>query len=136
MAPYPYNDYGSGNLAAFATLLALYHRMRGGNGQHVQSSLTHSGTFLQIPYMVAYPGRAWDEPRGQSTKGWGPYDRLYAAADRWLFCAPDGLDAVQELAGLGEAELAETFRKVWPGTGWTGWRRPGSARTSWSTTPI
>jgi crotonobetainyl-CoA:carnitine CoA-transferase CaiB-like acyl-CoA transferase len=111
MAPYPYNDYGSGNLAAFAALLALYHRMRGGGGQHVQSSLTHSGTFLQIPFMVAYPGRAWDEPRGQSAKGWGQHDRLYQASDRWFYlCAPDGLGAVTELAGLGEAKLAEVFR--------------------------
>jgi len=111
MAPYPYNDYGSGNLAAFATLLALYHRLRGGKGQHVQSSLTHSGTFLQIPYMVAYPGRVWDEPRGQSAKGWGPFDRLYPAADRWFYLrAPQGLDAVPELAGLDEARLTEVFR--------------------------
>jgi crotonobetainyl-CoA:carnitine CoA-transferase CaiB-like acyl-CoA transferase len=118
MAPYPYNDYGSGNLAAFATLLALYHRMRGGSGQHVQSSLTHSGTFLQIPYMVAYPGRAWHEPRGQSAKGQGAHNRLYAAADCWFYlCAPDGLDAVTELAGLGEAELAETFRTA-PARDW------------------
>ena len=78
MAPYPYNDYGSGNLAAFAALLALYHRMRGGPGQHVQSSLTHSATFLQVPYMVACPGRVWDEPAGQQAKGWGVFDRLYA----------------------------------------------------------
>ena len=111
MAPYPYNDYGSGNLAAFATLLALYHRLRGGTGQHVQSSLTHSGTFLQVPYMVACAGRTWDEPRGQSAKGWGPFDRLYPGADRWFYlCAPDGLDGDKELSGLGEAELTEIFR--------------------------
>jgi crotonobetainyl-CoA:carnitine CoA-transferase CaiB-like acyl-CoA transferase len=118
MAPYPYNDYGSGNLAAFATLLALYYRMRGGGGQHVQSSLTHSGTFLQIPFMVAYPGRVWDEPRGQSAKGLGPHDRLYAAADRWFYlCSPAGLDAVAELAGLGEAQLAGIFRSA-PARDW------------------
>ncbi|MCP2256136.1 Crotonobetainyl-CoA:carnitine CoA-transferase CaiB [Prauserella aidingensis] len=111
MAPYPCNDYGSGNLAAFATLLALYHRLRGGAGQHVQSSLTHSSTFLQIPYMVAHPGRVWDEPRGQSTKGPGTFARLYPAADRWFYlCSPDGLDGVPELAGLAEERLAEVFR--------------------------
>ncbi|GLZ11994.1 hypothetical protein Acsp04_22290 [Actinomadura sp. NBRC 104425] len=118
MAPYPYNDYGSGNLAAFAVLLALYHRLRGGRGQHVQSSLAHSATFLQVPYMVAFPGRVWDEPRGQSAKGWGPYDRLYPAADRWFYlCAPDGLGAVPELAGLDEQELETTFRTA-PAQSW------------------
>lgn len=118
MAPYPYNDYGSGNLAAFATLLALYHRMRGGQGQHVQSSLTHSATFLQVPYMVAFPGRVWDEPRGQSAKGWGPFDRLYRGADRWFYlCAPGGLDSFPELAGLGEEALVAAFRTA-PAQGW------------------
>jgi crotonobetainyl-CoA:carnitine CoA-transferase CaiB-like acyl-CoA transferase len=118
MAPYPYNDYASGNLAAFAVLLALYHRMRGGAGQHVQSSLTHSGTFLQVPYMVAFPGQAWDEPCGQAAKGWGSFDRLYPAADRWFYlCAPDGLGAVAELAGLGEKELAAVFRTA-PARSW------------------
>ena len=87
MAPYPYNDYGSGNLAAFAALLALYHRMRGGPGQHVQSSLTHSATFLQVPYMVACPGRVWDEPVGQQAKGWGAFDRLYAGEIAGSTCA-------------------------------------------------
>ena len=118
MAPYPYNDYGSGNLAAFAVLLALYHRMRGGPGQHVQSSLAHSGTFLQIPYMVAFPGRVWDEPRGPSAKGRGPFDRLYPAADRWFYlCAPAGLDAVPDLADLSEEGLVTTFRTA-PAQSW------------------
>ncbi|MEI4271149.1 CoA transferase [Klenkia sp. LSe6-5] len=111
MAPYPYNDYGSGNLAAFGALLALYHRMRGGTGQHVQSSLTHSATFLQVPFMVAAPGRVWDEPAGQAAKGWGPADRLYAGSDRWFYVtAPDGFDTLGELAGLDEDALEKVFR--------------------------
>jgi len=113
MSPYPLNDYGSGNLAAFGALLALYHRMRGGEAQHVQSSLTHSGTFLQIPFMVAFPGRQWDEPAGPRARGWGPLDRLYAGSDGWFYlCAPGGLDAVPELAGLDEDQLAKVFRSV------------------------
>ncbi len=111
MAPYPYNDYASGNLAAFATMLALFHRMRGGEGQHVQSSLAHSGTFLQVPFMVAHQRRVWDEPTGQQAKGWGPHDRLYPGADRWFYlCAPDGLADLPELEGLDEDQLTATFR--------------------------
>ncbi|QJY47392.1 CaiB/BaiF CoA transferase family protein [Pseudonocardia broussonetiae] len=110
MSPYPLNDYGSGNLAAFGALLALYHRMRGGEGQHVQSSLTHSATFLQLPFMVAFPGREWDEPAGPRARGWGPFDRLYAGSDDWFYlCAPRGLDALPDLAGLDEEQLATTF---------------------------
>lgn len=118
MSPYPLNDYGSGNLGAFGGLLALYHRLRGGAGQHVRSSLTHSGTFLQIPFMVAHPGRVWDEPAGPEAKGWGPHDRLYAGCDEWFYlCAPDGLDAVPELAGLAEDEL-EAVLAARPAQAW------------------
>ncbi|AZI65874.1 CoA transferase (plasmid) [Rhodococcus qingshengii] len=111
MSPYPLNDYGSGNLAAFGALLALYHRIRGGQGQHVQSSLTHSATFLQVPYMVAFAGRVWDEPAGSKAKGWGPWDRLYPSADDWFYlCAPAGLDALPDLAGKNEHELTAAFK--------------------------
>jgi crotonobetainyl-CoA:carnitine CoA-transferase CaiB-like acyl-CoA transferase len=86
MAPFAYCDYSTGNYAAFAVLVALYHRLRTGRGQHVHASLAHSGTFLQIPYMVAFDGRAWDEPSGQQVKGWGPLERLYRGADgRWFY---------------------------------------------------
>jgi crotonobetainyl-CoA:carnitine CoA-transferase CaiB-like acyl-CoA transferase len=120
MSPYPLNDYGSANLAAFGALLALYHRLRGGGGQHVQSSLTHSGTFLQIPFMVAFAGRKWDEPAGPKAKGLGPWDRLYAGSEGWFYlCAPDGLDAIPDLAGLDEEQLEKAFSlapaEVWVG---------------------
>jgi crotonobetainyl-CoA:carnitine CoA-transferase CaiB-like acyl-CoA transferase len=90
MAPFAYCDYSTGNFAAFAVLVALYHRMRTGEGQHVHASLAHSGTYLQVPFMVAYEGRTWDEPSGQSAKGQGPFDRLYRGADgRWFYlCVP------------------------------------------------
>lgn len=110
MSPYPMNDYGSGNLGAFGALLALYHRLRGGGGQHVETSLTHSATFLQVPFMVAFPGREWDEPSGPDAKGWGPFDRLYSGSDEWFYlCAPQGLAEIPELAGLGETQLVERF---------------------------
>lgn len=113
MSPYPLNDYGSGNLGAFGALLALYHRLRGGEAQHVQSSLTHSGTFLQIPFMVAFSGQKWDEPAGPQAKGWGPCDRLYAGSDEWFYlCAPGGLNGVPELAGLHEEALAKAFKSA------------------------
>lgn len=55
--------------------------------------------------------RAWDEPRGQRAKGWNHLDRLYRAAGRWFYlCAPRGLDAIPELAGADEAELAAVLR--------------------------
>ena len=122
MARFSVCDYGTGLLSAFAILLGLYYQSRTGEGQHVQSSLSQSGTYLQIPFMIDYKGRTWDEPRGQSAKGWGPLNRFYKASDRWFYLqAPRQGDkarlaSVEELSGIDElggddleAALAERF---------------------------
>ncbi|MBO0688839.1 MAG: CoA transferase [Candidatus Dormibacteraeota bacterium] len=49
----PLNDFGSGNYSAFATMVAVYHRLRTGQAQSTHASLAHTGTFHQVPYMVA-----------------------------------------------------------------------------------
>jgi CoA-transferase family III len=36
-------DYGTGHLSPFAILLALFHRLRTGEGQHVSASLSGTG---------------------------------------------------------------------------------------------
>lgn len=92
-------DYGSGHLLAFGILLGLYHRLRTGVGQHVQSSLVQAGTYHQVPWLVDFPGRAWDEPSGRAAAGWGPLDRMYAAADRSFYLAVDKGD-LRRLAGV------------------------------------
>jgi crotonobetainyl-CoA:carnitine CoA-transferase CaiB-like acyl-CoA transferase len=121
MAPFAYCDYSTGNFAAFAVLIALYHRLRTGRGQHVHASLAHSATFLQIPYMVAFEGRTWDEPSGQQVKGWGPLERLYQGSDgRWFYLSAASSEqqvlttvtgaALEGLAGQAlEAALGERF---------------------------
>ncbi|HWI74335.1 MAG TPA: CoA transferase [Baekduia sp.] len=116
------NDFGSGHYSAFAGLVALYHRMRTGEGQRTHASLAQTATFHQVPYMVAYDGRVWDEPQGFGAKGWGPYDRLYRATDRWFYLAAlaeeeraalrmlSGLSTVDFSAGEGlEARIADAF---------------------------
>jgi crotonobetainyl-CoA:carnitine CoA-transferase CaiB-like acyl-CoA transferase len=124
MQAYALNDFGTGHYSAFAILLALYHRLQTGEAQHVHASLAQTCTYMQIPFMVAYQGRVWDEPRGQHAKGWGPLDRLYQASDRWFYLAarlPDdlarlatveGLAGVERATGPGvEAELAARFSR-------------------------
>ena len=110
MAPFAYCDYSTGNFAAFAVLIALYHRLRTGQGQHVHASLAHSGTFLQVPCMVAFEGRAWDEPSGQQAKGWGPRTRLYRGSDgRWFYLSARDSErqALAEVTGTAVEGLAD-----------------------------
>jgi crotonobetainyl-CoA:carnitine CoA-transferase CaiB-like acyl-CoA transferase len=120
--PFAINDYCTGLLGAFGLGLGLLHRLRTGEGVRVETSLGHAATFLQLPFMQTYEGKTWDEPSGPQAQGWGPLQRLYRAADAWLFlgatapqitslAAIPGLEAVQGLAGERlEAQLEAAFR--------------------------
>ncbi|MDA0353844.1 MAG: CoA transferase [Chloroflexi bacterium] len=85
LQPFPVNDYATGVLGAYAVALALRHRNLTGEGQQVRSALAYTGTLLQSPYMQAFEGKRWDEPRGTDNLGFGPLQRLYQASDGWLF---------------------------------------------------
>ena len=120
--PFAIDDYCTGLLGAFGLGLGLFHRLRTGAGQRVETSLGHAATFLQIPYMQTYEGKVWDEPSGPQAQGWGPLQRLYRAADAWFFLGAQdaqlerlasipGLQAVQGLVGAPlEAQLEACFR--------------------------
>jgi crotonobetainyl-CoA:carnitine CoA-transferase CaiB-like acyl-CoA transferase len=121
MQSMPVCDLGTGNLAALGILIALFHRLRTGEGQSVGTSLSQTATYLQLPFMLDYPGRVWDEPGGQESKGSGPLNRLYRGSDGWFFLAAgsDGLRKIASVKGLEgipdsrsdklEADLAERF---------------------------
>lgn len=106
--PFPINDYGTGLMGAYGVALALFHRQRTGEGQHVKAALAYTACTLQSPFFQDYEGKVWDEPRGQDARGWNPLQHLYRAGDRWLFlgATADQLPAIGEVEGLeGCAEL-------------------------------
>jgi crotonobetainyl-CoA:carnitine CoA-transferase CaiB-like acyl-CoA transferase len=116
-------DYGTGYLGAYGVALALLHRRRTGEGQHVATGLAHTATLLQSPFMVDYDGAKWDEPRGQDAIGEGPLHRAYAGSDDgWFFigahpsqlptlAAVDGLSGIDAYTGHELATvLFERFR--------------------------
>jgi hypothetical protein len=83
----------------------------------VGASLSGTGTYYQIPFMMAYGGHKRDEPRGLYAKGWSAQDRFYKASDRWFYLAalrPDGCDQLMRVAsvapGSGELEAALAAR--------------------------
>jgi crotonobetainyl-CoA:carnitine CoA-transferase CaiB-like acyl-CoA transferase len=110
LQPFPVNDYGTGFMGAYAVALALLHRQRTGEGQHVNTALAYTATMLQSSLIQSYAGKTWDEPRGQDALGSGPLHRAYEAADGWLFLAAGSTDLerapeLSDLAGLAGADL-------------------------------
>jgi len=133
--PFAPNDYATGLLGAFAVGLALFHRQRGGTGQHVQTSLVAAATVLQAALIPASDTRVQNASRvqdalrvpsastGPEALGWSPLQRLYRASDGWFFLGAadsqrarlDALDVLHGIAGLNgralESALQDRFAK-------------------------
>jgi crotonobetainyl-CoA:carnitine CoA-transferase CaiB-like acyl-CoA transferase len=119
--PNPINDYGTGFMGAYAVALALLHRQRTGEGQHVDTALAYTAMIHQSPFMQVYAGKRWDEPGGQDRLGSGPLHRAYQARNGWFFigarladlprlAAVDGLADIASLRGEAlEQGLAQRF---------------------------
>ena len=105
LLPYAVNDYGTGLLAAYGLALALWHRQRTGEGQHVEAALARTAGMIQSLHLQDYEGKTWDEPQGQDSRGWHPYQRLYRASDGWLFLG-GGADTPVRLARVPGLEGA------------------------------
>ncbi len=104
--PNPINDYGTGFMGAYGVALALLHRQRTGQGQHIDSALAYTAMTLQSPFMQLYEGKQWDEPRGQEALGSGPLQRAFEANDGWFFIAaqPADLPRLSMVEGLSEID--------------------------------
>jgi crotonobetainyl-CoA:carnitine CoA-transferase CaiB-like acyl-CoA transferase len=103
--PYLLDDYGTGVIGAFSIALGIYHKQLTGRAQHMQNSLAQCATYHQGPFLQAYEGKVWDEPRGPLSLGEGPLFRLYKASDGWFFLASvpgdrSDLSKVKELDGV------------------------------------
>ncbi len=96
------NDYGTGFMGAYGVALALLHRNRTGEGQHIDSALAYTGVSLQTQFITDYEGHEWTEARGQNALGDGPLHRAYEASDGWLFLGarPDDLERLETSAAL------------------------------------
>jgi crotonobetainyl-CoA:carnitine CoA-transferase CaiB-like acyl-CoA transferase len=114
--PNPINDYGTGFMGAYAVALALLHRQRTGEGQHVDTALAYTAMIHQSPFMQVYAGKRWDEPGGQERLGSGPLHRAYRARDGWFFLGAHLSDlprlaTVDGLAGVA-AQPQETLEHI------------------------
>ena len=103
--PNAINDYGTGFMGAYGVALALLHRQRTGQGQHVDSALAYTAMIHQSPYMQLYDGKTWDETRGQDALGSRPLHRAYPAKDGWLFVGARQSDLPRLASVIGLANI-------------------------------
>ena len=103
------NDYGTGFMGAYGVALALLHRQRTGQGQHVDSALAYTAMIHQSPFMQLYEGKTWDETRGLDALGDGPLHRAYQAKDGWLFVGAQESD-IPRLASVNGLENIDSLR--------------------------
>lgn len=102
------NDYGTGLMGAFAVMLGLRHREQTGQGQHVSTCLAATAGTLQSAFLIDYAGKTWDEPRGLAARGSAPLQRMYPAADAWVFVGARPCDADLLAGALGMTVPAGT----------------------------
>lgn len=86
----PYVDYGTASLCAFATVAALLHRERTGEGQHIEGALLKTAlVFMNAPIIeCAELGIDRDATLNRSPVA-GPAD-VFATRDGWLMCSVIG----------------------------------------------
>jgi crotonobetainyl-CoA:carnitine CoA-transferase CaiB-like acyl-CoA transferase len=117
--PNPINDYGTGFMGAYAVALALLHRQRTGEGQHVDTALAYTAMIHQSPFMQVYAGKHWDEPRGQDCLGSGPLHRAYQGRDGWFFIGArsdevsrlGAVDGLSDLTSLHASALEQALEQ-------------------------
>jgi crotonobetainyl-CoA:carnitine CoA-transferase CaiB-like acyl-CoA transferase len=103
-------DVTTACMSALASVLALYHRERSGEGQRTRDSLVGTATYLGLGELVRYAGRAPTPRGGIDFKGYGPLDRYYPVLDGWIRvqASDDRTGPVDRLkeAGLVVAEVS------------------------------
>jgi crotonobetainyl-CoA:carnitine CoA-transferase CaiB-like acyl-CoA transferase len=105
-------DKVSGLHALYATLAALFHRERTGEGQFVEVPMLESYTsFLMVEHLY---GAAFEPPVGHvgSTPALAPDRACFRTKDGWIATMPsgrEGADAFMKLGGIPDFYNSEEF---------------------------
>jgi crotonobetainyl-CoA:carnitine CoA-transferase CaiB-like acyl-CoA transferase len=97
-------DMTTASLTVLASVLALYHRGRTGEGQRAWDSLMGTSTFMGLGELTRFAGRPTSARGGNNYKGRDPLDRFYQVSDGWVRVqAPDPASVSTE--GLKQAGI-------------------------------
>jgi crotonobetainyl-CoA:carnitine CoA-transferase CaiB-like acyl-CoA transferase len=114
-------DPGGALAVATAILLALYSRTRTGAGQYVETSMIVSAGHVLASETVRFAGRPAVQLPDARQHGFGPWYRLYACAEGWLFLAAVRVAAQQSVldeAGVADAVALPAAFSRRPATEW------------------
>jgi crotonobetainyl-CoA:carnitine CoA-transferase CaiB-like acyl-CoA transferase len=103
-------DYYNGLLNAIATLLALVHRDRTGDGQLVEGSQLSSSVYVTSHWFKAGAQRRSVLPRlDRDQLGWSPYQRLYQCLEGWIcvHCTDDDQQTELRTIVLGRPDAPD-----------------------------
>mgnify|MGYP001456746999 CR=1 FL=1 len=101
-------DNLTGHCSALGVLLAIYYRMLTGKGQRVQACLSRSATIAQIPYLLGYQGKIWNEPAGNTAYGWSMFNRIYKTLDGYIFIATGTPKLCKKIRQLENIDFTST----------------------------
>ncbi len=109
----PYVDYGTASLCAFATLAALMHRNRTGEGQHLEGALLKTAlTFMNSALLEEQQLGLNRKATLNRSQGAGPAD-VFQTKDGWVMCLTIGQPQFERWCRMvGAEELLDDERFV------------------------
>jgi crotonobetainyl-CoA:carnitine CoA-transferase CaiB-like acyl-CoA transferase len=93
-------DYATGFAGAFASLLGLWERSRGGENIVARTSLARIAGLLQLPFLV---GGVTGEPTGLAARHWSGSDGLFRTRRGWIYLAVPTKDYPEARTALEKA---------------------------------
>ncbi len=100
-------DVTSAIAAGTALAMGLYHRERTGEGQYLETSMLNSNGYICSEDFISYRGKPPRMEPDKHLRGVHALQRLYRAADGWLFLAcPTQAEWEALCLAIGKEELA------------------------------
>jgi crotonobetainyl-CoA:carnitine CoA-transferase CaiB-like acyl-CoA transferase len=99
-------DFNAALSVAAAVTMALYARERTGAGQSIETRMMAANAYVLCTDFVDYEGRPPRASSDEEMYGTGARNRLYRAADGWVFLAAPGEDDARRLADVVRVDVS------------------------------